>query len=45
MGSELDNKLDYEKSERISANGETAVSKNYRNGYSQKTIKLMLGDV
>ena len=45
MKSELDNKLDYEKSERISANGETAVSKNYRNGYSQKTIKLMLGDV
>ena len=45
MESELDNKLDYEKSERISANGETAVSKNYRNGYSQKTIKLMLGDV
>ena len=45
MVSELDNKLGYEKSERISDNDETGVSKNYRNGYSQKTIKLMLGDV
>jgi putative transposase len=45
MESELDNKLGYEKSERISDNDETAVSKNYRNGYSQKTIKSQLGEV
>jgi transposase-like protein len=45
MESELDNKLGYEKSERISENDETAVSKNYRNGYSQKTIKSQLGEV
>ena len=45
MECELDNKLGYEKSERISENDETAVSKNYRNGYSQKTIKSQLGEV
>jgi len=45
MECELDNKLGYEKSERISENDETAVSKNYRNGYSQKTIKTQLGEV
>ena len=45
MESELDNKLGYEKSERIPDNDETAVSKNYRNGYSQKTIKSQLGEV
>lgn len=45
MECELDNKLGYEKSERISDNDETAVSKNYRNGYSQKTIKSQLGEV
>ena len=45
MECELDNKLGYEKSERISDNDEIAVSKNYRNGYSQKTIKSQLGEV
>ncbi len=45
MECELDNKLGYEKSERISDNDESAVSKNYRNGYSQKTIKSQLGEV
>jgi putative transposase len=45
MECELDNKLGYEKSERISDNDETTVSKNYRNGYSQKTIKSQLGEV
>jgi len=45
MESELNNKLGYEKSERISDNHETGVSKNYRNGYSQKTIKSQLGEV
>ncbi|HWP51142.1 MAG TPA: IS256 family transposase [Clostridia bacterium] len=43
--SELENKLSYEKSERIAENSETALSKNYRNGYSQKTIKSQLGEV
>ncbi len=45
MECELDNKLGYEKSERTSENDETTVSKNYRNGYSQKTIKSQLGEV
>jgi putative transposase len=45
MESELDNKLGYEKSERISDDDEKAVSKNYRNGYSKKTIKSQLGEV
>lgn len=45
MECELDNKLGYEKSERVSDNIETAVSENYRNGYSQKTIKSQLGEV
>jgi len=45
MESELDNKLGYEKSERVSENDETTMSKNYRNGYSQKTIKSQLGEV
>ena len=45
MESELENKLGYEKSERISDNDEKAVSKNYRNGYSKKTIKSQLGEV
>lgn len=45
MECELDNKLGYEKSERTSENDETPVSKNYRNGYSQKTIKSQLGEV
>ncbi len=45
MECELDNKLGYEKSERVSENGEKEVSKNYRNGYSQKTIKSQLGEV
>ena len=45
MESELENKLGYEKSERIAENSEIAVSKNYRNGYSQKTVKSQLGEV
>jgi putative transposase len=45
MECELDNKLGYEKSERTSDTDEMAVSKNYRNGYSQKTIKSQLGEV
>ena len=45
MESELDTQLGYEKSERISETDEKAASKNYRNGYSQKTIKSQLGEV
>ena len=45
MECELDNKLGYEKSERTSNNGESEMSKNYRNGYSKKTIKSQLGEV
>ena len=36
MESELEEKLGYEKSERVSNNDEREVSKNYRNGYSKK---------
>jgi len=45
MESELDTQLGYEKSERTVNNDEKALSKNYRNGYSQKTIKSRLGEV
>lgn len=45
MECELDNKLGYEKSERISNDDEKSESKNYRNGYSKKTIKSQLGEV
>jgi transposase-like protein len=45
MECELDNKLGYEKSKRMSDNDEAAMPKNYRNGYSQKTIKSQLGEV
>ncbi len=45
MESELDTELGYEKSQRTS---ETAVEnkpRNYRNGYSKKTVKTQLGAV
>ena len=45
MKSELDVELGYEKSERLSGNGAAGLSKNYRNGYSQKTVKTQLGEV
>ena len=45
MESELDESLGYGKSERLSSDGENSMSKNYRNGYSQKTIKTQLGEV
>jgi len=40
MNSKLDEKLGYEKSERESKNDEASMSKNYRNGYSPKQLKL-----
>ena len=45
MEAELDAKLGYEKSERISNNDENSMSKNYRNGHSKKTVKTQLGEV
>jgi len=45
MECELQEKLGYEKSERVSNNVENTVSKNYRNGYSKKTVKTQLGEV
>ena len=44
MESELDEKLGYEKSNRISNDDEKEMSKNYRNGYSKKTVKTQLGE-
>ncbi len=45
MEAELEEKLGYEKSERVSNADENGMSKNYRNGYSKKTVKTQLGEV
>ncbi len=45
MESELDVELGYEKSERISDFENDNLSKNYRNGYSKKTVKTQLGEI
>lgn len=45
MESELDAQLGYEKHERTSEDVDDNLSKNYRNGYSKKTIKTQLGEV
>ena len=45
MESKLEQKLGYEKSNRISNDVEKEMSKNYRNGYSKKTVKTQLGEV
>ena len=45
MEAELEEKLGYEKSERMSDKTEKGMSKNYRNGYSKKTVKTQLGEV
>ena len=45
MESELDVELGYEKSERMSGNGDINLSKNYRNGHSKKTVKTQLGEI
>ncbi len=42
MEAELEEKLGYEKSERVSNTDENGMSKNYRNGYSKKTVKTQL---
>lgn len=45
MESELDVELGYEKSERMSVSDSDNLSKNYRNGYSKKTVKTQLGEI
>lgn len=45
MESELDVELGYEKSERMSDFENDNLSKNYRNGYSTKTVKTQLGEI
>lgn len=45
MESELEEELGYEKSERVSKSDDATLSKNYRNGYSRKTVKTQLGEV
>ncbi len=45
MEAELEEKPGYEKSERVTETGEKGMSKNYRNGYSKKTVKTQLGEV
>ena len=45
MEAELEETLGYEKSGHASENTESGKSKNYRNGYSKKTVKTQLGEV
>lgn len=45
MEAELEEKLGYEKSERLSDKAENGMTKNYRNGYSKKTVKTQLGEI
>ena len=45
MESELDIALGYEKSQRVSDSGVENKPRNYRNGYSKKTVKTQLGAV
>lgn len=45
MEVELGQELGYEKSERVSSADDDKTSKNYRNGYSKKTVKTQLGEV
>ena len=45
MESELDVELGYEKSEGMSDSESAILSKNYRNGYSKKTVKTQLGEI
>lgn len=45
MEAELEEKLGYEKGERMTENAESSHVKNYRNGYSKKTVKTQIGEV
>lgn len=42
---ELTDKLGYDKSKRLSKDECSNVTKNYRNGYSKKTVKTQLGEI
>jgi transposase-like protein len=44
METELSEELGFEKSERVSNTEAEALSKNYRNGHSRKTVKTQLGE-
>ena len=45
MEAELEEKLGYEKSQRMSDINENNAHKNYRNGYSKKSVKTQIGEV
>ena len=45
MECELDAALGYEKSQRLSKAANEQKPRNYRNGYSQKTVKTQLGEI
>ena len=45
MECELSDELGYEKSERMSSDECSNKSKNYRNGYSKKTVKTQMGEL
>ncbi|MBO5437358.1 MAG: IS256 family transposase [Thermoguttaceae bacterium] len=45
MEAELEETLGYEKSRHASENPESGKNKNYRNGYSKKTVKTQIGEV
>lgn len=45
MESELEAELGYEKSQRTAKSAVEKDAKNYRNGYSKKTVKTQLGEV
>ncbi len=45
MEAELEKTLGYEKSGHASENTESGKGKNYRSGYSKKTVKTQLGEV
>ena len=45
MESELDQELGYEKSKRLNNCDDLLDQKNYRNGYSRKTVKTQLGEI
>lgn len=45
MEGELETELGYEKSKRMSETAVETEPRNYRNGYSQKTVKTQLGEI
>ena len=45
MECELDTALGYEKSQRLSKTSTEQKPRNYRNGYSQKTVRTQLGEI